>query len=628
MSISSQIRSVTLLLLMLSIWFVYSFWETSNNLEHQRAVNQNVQALIKGAFELNIMTNEYLYAQNDRIRQQWDSSHLSIEALFVESGRLLSYEDDKLSLKKIMNNEVQVEALFYQLERFIKNNKEKPSKTQQRKLNQIISQIQVQIQSMLSEASRLSRRSMDRLSEAEVKLEHTAELLLFIFWPIFIFSIFLVNRKIIMPIVELQKSAEKLSSGDYDARITVKGDNEVSALARAYNRLAEDIQKKIKSLTDKSNRLNESQDELLSLNDTLQQMVSDQTYDLRNSETRQRAILESMHDSVITLDDELNIKDVNPAVETMFGYSKEESIGNNMSFLVGHSSGSKSFSSDYVEALGKRKDGESFPVEVSLNEMEIDNEIMYTCIVRDSTERKRADKLKTEFVGTVSHELRTPLTAIRGSLGLVNGGVFGKIPEKAQELLVTAARNTERLLNLINDLLDIQKIEAGKMEFHITRVELMDALQKSVTDNMAYAEQYNVDIQICDKPDEMIVKVDPHRFSQIMSNLLSNAAKFSPENDTVKIFVSNEGEFAKVSVVDNGEGIPAEFHEKIFSKFSQNDSSTTRQKGGTGLGLAITRQMIEAMRGRVDFTSVVGQGTTFNIYLPLEKNTVPRKKTY
>ncbi|HFD32797.1 MAG TPA: PAS domain S-box protein, partial [Gammaproteobacteria bacterium] len=516
MSIASQIRSVTLLLLMLSIWFIYSFWETSNNLEHQRAVNQNVQALIKGAFELNIMTNEYIHAQNERISEQWDSSHLSIEALFVETGRLLSYDDDKLSLKKIMNNEVQVEALFYQLERVINNKKEKLGKIQRRKLNQIISQIQVQIQAMLSEASRMSRRSMERLSAAEVKLEHTAELLLFIFWPIFIFSIFLVNRKIIMPIVELQKSAEKLSSGDYGARIMVKGNNEVSALASAYNCLAEEIEKKIKSLTDKSNRLNESQDELLSLNDTLQQMVNDQTYDLRNSETRQRAILESMHDSVITLDDELNIKDVNPAVETMFGYSKEESIGKNMSFLVGHSSGNKSFSSDYVEALGKRKDGRTFPIEVSLNEMEIDNEIMYTCIVRDSTERKRADKLKTEFVGTVSHELRTPLTAIRGSLGLVNGGVFGDIPKKAQELLVTAARNTERLLNLINDLLDIQKIEAGKMEFHITRVELMDALQKSVTDNMAYAEQYNVDIQICEKPDEMIVNVDPHRFSQIM----------------------------------------------------------------------------------------------------------------
>ena len=623
MSIASQIRSVTLLLLMLSIWFIYSFWETSNNLEHQRAVNQNVQALIKGAFELNIMTNEYIHAQNERISEQWDSSHLSIEALFVETGRLLSYDDDKLSLKKIMNNEVQVEALFYQLERVINNKKEKLGKIQRRKLNQIISQIQVQIQAMLSEASRMSRRSMERLSAAEVKLEHTAELLLFIFWPIFIFSIFLVNRKIIMPIVELQKSAEKLSSGDYGARIMVKGNNEVSALASAYNCLAEEIEKKIKSLTDKSNRLNESQDELLSLNDTLQQMVNDQTYDLRNSETRQRAILESMHDSVITLDDELNIKDVNPAVETMFGYSKEESIGKNMSFLVGHSSGNKSFSSDYVEALGKRKDGRTFPIEVSLNEMEIDNEIMYTCIVRDSTERKRADKLKTEFVGTVSHELRTPLTAIRGSLGLVNGGVFGDIPKKAQELLVTAARNTERLLNLINDLLDIQKIEAGKMEFHITRVELMDALQKSVTDNMAYAEQYNVDIQICEKPDEMIVNVDPHRFSQIMSNLLSNAAKFSPENDTVKIFVSNEGEFAKISVVDNGEGIPAEFHDKIFNKFSQNDSSTTRQKGGTGLGLAITRQMIEAMRGRIDFTSVEGKGTTFNIYLPIEQNANP-----
>lgn len=259
---------------------------------------------------------------------------------------------------------------------------------------------------------------------------------------------------------------------------------------------------------------------------------------------------------------------------------------------------------------------------MSLNEMELDGVTMYTGIIRDNTERKRADKIKTEFVGTVSHELRTPLTAIRGSLGLVNGGIFGDIPEKAKELLTTASRNTERLLNLINDLLDMQKIEAGKMEFHYTQVDLKDQIEKSIADNISYAEQYQVDIQKGNIVDDVMVWIDTHRLSQIMANLLSNAAKFSQKNDTVVIHSVIQDGYAQVSVVDNGEGIPAEFHDKIFSKFSQNDSSNTRQKGGTGLGLSITRTMIEAMGGRINFKSENGEGTTFNVYIPLYKKHV------
>lgn len=349
-------------------------------------------------------------------------------------------------------------------------------------------------------------------------------------------------------------------------------------------------------------------------------MVDEQTSDLRNSETRQRTILETMNDGVITLSKELLIKNTNFATNNIFGYSEEELIDKPINFLVTGLDDNKDHFKCYQEVEGHHKDHHPLPIEITLNEMDIDGVSMYTGIVRDITERKRAEKIKNEFVSTVSHELRTPLTSIRGSLGLVTGGVLGEIPEKAQDLLKTANRNTERLMNLINDLLDIQKIEAGKLEYSFSQVEVMDVIEKSVTDNLGYAEQYGVNIQLGDRADNVIVNTDPHRLSQIMANLISNAAKFSLRNGIVTIHSSIDDKFAKISVVDKGEGIPAEFHEKIFSKFSQNDSSATRQKGGTGLGLSITKKMIEKMGGKIDFTSIIGEGTTFNVYLPLENN--------
>jgi len=620
MKIASQIRILFLLLLVISAGFGYSYWQTAKNLENRRAVNEAVQNLIKATFELNIITNEYISSSNERIKMQWHNRHNSLELIFINISGLLTYDDDKLSLEKIKKNEIQAEELFFQFEDINENHQNNLDKISTRKRTQLISQIHVRIQGMLSEASRISRRSLSRLIISEEKLEFTAGSLLFILWPIFIISFLLIDRKIIKPITKLQQSAEQLASGDYDARISVPGNNEVSALARSYNKLASDIQIKINSLTDKSKRLNQSQQELLSLNLNLQKMVEDQTSDLRDSETRQRAILESMHDCVITMDEAFNIKNVNPAIFEMFGFSEDETINKNINNLVAYSPGNKSFSSDYVEALGKHKENNLFPIEMSLNEIEIDSKLMYSAIIRDNTIRKRTEKTKTEFIGTVSHELRTPLTAIRGSLGLINGGAVGDIPAKAKDLLNTAGRNTERLLNLINDLLDIQKIEAGKMECQFARVDLKDVIEKSISDNASYADQFNVVIQNDNTLTDAFVYIDSHRLSQVMANLLSNAAKFSPENSKVKIATSIEGSFVKISVVDQGEGIPENFHKKIFSKFSQNDSSTTRQKGGTGLGLSITKQIMEIMGGKIDFTSIFGEGTTFNIYVPLVKN--------
>jgi PAS domain S-box-containing protein len=243
-------------------------------------------------------------------------------------------------------------------------------------------------------------------------------------------------------------------------------------------------------------------------------------------------------------------------------------------------------------------------------------------LARDITERKTSERLKDEFVAVVSHELRTPLTAIRGALGLLAGAVVGTLPPQAQTMVKIALSNSERLLRLINDLLDIQKIEAGKLTVERAPLALLPLLQHVITSNMAYAQQFNVTIRLeCDS-EHMIVDSDPDRLMQILTNLLSNAAKFSPSGDTVVMRVSRHEQLIRIAVIDHGPGIPEAFHSQVFQKFAQADGSATRRTGGTGLGLSIAKAMVESLGGQIGFETRVGMGTTFVVDLPLWRGEV------
>jgi signal transduction histidine kinase len=237
-------------------------------------------------------------------------------------------------------------------------------------------------------------------------------------------------------------------------------------------------------------------------------------------------------------------------------------------------------------------------------------------IYSDISRQKQMDNLKSEFVSTVSHELRTPLTSIRGSLGLVAGGVTGELPAQAKTMVDLAYKNTERLLSLINDILDIDKIQSGQMDFNLKLQPLMPLIEQVMAGNAGYAEQYQVKFNLISSLPSVMVNVDGDRLMQVMSNLLSNAAKFSHAGGTVDVAVTRQNQRVHVAVSDHGVGISAAFHERIFQKFTQGDSSDTRHKGGTGLGLNISKAIIEMMHGEIGFVSKVGAGTTFYFILP------------
>lgn len=228
-----------------------------------------------------------------------------------------------------------------------------------------------------------------------------------------------------------------------------------------------------------------------------------------------------------------------------------------------------------------------------------------------------ASKTKSEFVSTVSHELRTPLTSINGSLSLILGGVVGDIPEKVMGLLEIASNNTNRLLSLINDLLDIEKIEAGKMEFIFSQVDLNQLCSQVVEQNQNYAQAHKVTFVCQQNNSPMLVSADTHRISQVLSNLLSNAAKFSYTDQvvTVRLEKINDG-YCRVAVVNHGSGIPESYKHTLFDKFTQVKENQTTSKG-TGLGLNICRVIINKHDGGIGFHSVLNETTTFFFDLKL-----------
>jgi PAS domain S-box-containing protein len=237
-------------------------------------------------------------------------------------------------------------------------------------------------------------------------------------------------------------------------------------------------------------------------------------------------------------------------------------------------------------------------------------------IVRDITERKNVERMKNEFVSVVSHELRTPLTSIRGSLGLIANGVAGQLPVQAKGMIDIAYNNSERLVRLINDMLDIEKIESGKMTFDMRPLNLSQILDQAIEDNRGYSIQFGVSIAHDYTVSDVMVYADSDRLLQVFTNLLSNAIKFSPQGDTVTVTMRHSPTGVRVAVADNGPGIPEAFRPQIFEKFAQADSSDTRQKQGTGLGLSISKAIIEKCDGLIGFTSETGVGTTFYVDLP------------
>ena len=247
-----------------------------------------------------------------------------------------------------------------------------------------------------------------------------------------------------------------------------------------------------------------------------------------------------------------------------------------------------------------------------------DHQITGTMI--DVTEIRRAERLKREFTATVSHELRTPLSSIVGAIGLLDGGAGGELPPRAHELIAIAGRNSARLRRLIDDILDMEKLLAGKMNLTASPVDPGPLIEQTVREHLPLARQRQIDLDYRPGLDTGRVLADPHRFSQVLSNLLSNAIKFSPPGSRIDIGCRSCSDRVRIEVCDRGSGIAPDLQASVFEPFTQADGSDTRNQGGTGLGLAISRALIEQMGGRIGVQSRPGEGSTFWFELPAQND--------
>jgi PAS domain S-box-containing protein len=343
----------------------------------------------------------------------------------------------------------------------------------------------------------------------------------------------------------------------------------------------------------------------------------------RMAETRTRSIIHNALGGLITTNEKGIIESVNPAAERMFGYAADELTGQTVSTLVAaqYASVRDCLAHLHDHALGRvteqegrRKNGESFPCELSLFEFYTGDERHFAAHMLDISERNEVERMKKDFLSTVSHELRTPLTSIRGSLGLLASGVMGELSHEARAMVQVAERNSIRLIALINDILDFDKLESGKMEMDLRPTPLVRVLERSVESISAFAVQEGVDIELhCGNG---LVLGDEARLGQVAVNLLSNAVKYSHRGGVVTLSAVAKDGWLEVRVQDRGRGIAPALQKRLFRRFQRADSSDARTTPGTGLGLAICKAIVEQHGGTIGVDSREGEGSAFWFRVP------------
>lgn len=356
-------------------------------------------------------------------------------------------------------------------------------------------------------------------------------------------------------------------------------------------------------------------------------VVAERTAALRHSESRLRAVLDNAGDGIVTLDELGRIESANPAAQTLLGFDAAELAGRKLADILDEHCRARLIHSlaappgtvraRLTDVDARTKSGNLVPLELSVSEVKFNTQRLFTVVLHDLTEHRRIDQLKNAFISTVSHELRTPLTSIRGSLGLLTGGVTGQLSPDATRMINIAANNTERLSRLVDDILDVQRIESDKLRLELRPTKIAPLVEQVVAANQSYASGFQVSLRMHRKlhPDTSCT-LDADRFVQVLTNLISNAVKFSPAGGVVDIHLRRTERAVCIAVQDYGPGIPVDFQPRIFQKFAQADVTDSRHAHGTGLGLSISKALVERMGGSIRYITATGQGTTFIMEFP------------
>jgi PAS domain S-box-containing protein len=357
----------------------------------------------------------------------------------------------------------------------------------------------------------------------------------------------------------------------------------------------------------------------------LARLLDTEQHERRSESEQRRRIFETSLDLILITDRQGAFLQVSPSSKAILGYEPAEMIGRSAIDFVffddlapirqemrlarreGHSI--RNFETRYLHRNGR-------VVTLVWSGVWSAPEQQYFFIGRDMTEQKRNEQLKDEFVATVSHELRTPMASIAASLALLESGAIGQVSDSVRRMVKIALGNSRRLSRLINDILDVEKLQAGKMAFDMRPLDAKALVEEAIEANAAFADSFNVRIRLDQASTKEFVRVDRDRLIQVLINLLSNAAKFSPSGGEVVVAVRAEAGHVRIAVRDHGSGIPDEFKGRIFEKFAQADGTDTRRPGGSGLGLSIAKQIVVRLGGTIGFETAPGGGTVFFVDLP------------
>lgn len=436
----------------------------------------------------------------------------------------------------------------------------------------------------------------------------------------------IMGGRISRPLTRLSSAAKQLDAGiPVEIDRTDDSYKEVRVLSESLKTLLGNLLQKEADLTD--------------LNITLERRVVQRTAQLsralhtvREAQERVNIILETAQGAFIAVDFKGHVTDWNSQAQKMLGWSRAEILGEPLIKLVPERfrgpveqalydfrrTGVADFIDARFERLMMTKDGLELPVSVRIGLINQGKLKFFSAFLYDISEAKKVERMKSEFISTASHELRTPLTAIYASLDMLHSGMAGELLPDARELIGISLKSAERLVRLVNDVLDVEKIESRSMAYHRVTQMLLPLVNQAIIATQSYADQYQVRFELSAAAENAVVNVDADRIIQVIVNLLSNAAKFSPAaGAVVHVNVRRLPSAVRVSFIDAGSGIPEAFRDRIFQRFAQVDASDRRQKGGTGLGLNICKSIVELHQGTINFVSEAGRGCEFYFDLPL-----------